>query len=111
MHQEEVCGRFAVRSKQNKGKQVNTKWVDTDKGHGGYRSRLVGREVKRDQRQYLFSLSPPLEVLERLTAYCAKNQHADKPMRIGVIDVSRAYFYAQCKRALSIGPRRGLGTM
>ena len=81
---------------------MSTKWVDTDKGHGGYRSRLVGREIKRDKRQDLFSPLPPLEVLKLLIAYCAKNQHTDKPKRIGVIDVSRAYFHAKCKRALYI---------
>ena len=40
---------------KNKGKIVSTKWVDTDRGHGGYRSRLVGREIKRDKMQDLFS--------------------------------------------------------
>ena len=58
--------------KKIKGKIVSTKWVDTDKGHGGYRSRLVGREIKRDKRQDLFSPRPPLEVLKLLIAYCAK---------------------------------------
>ena len=61
---------------------MSTKWVDTDKEHGGYRSRLVGREIKRDNRQDLFSLTPPLEVLKLLIAYCAKNQRTDKPKRI-----------------------------
>ena len=75
--------------KKNKGKIVSTKWVDTDKGNGGYRSRLVGREIKRDKRQDLFSPTPPLEVLKLLIAYCANNQR-------------RAYFYAKCKSALYI---------
>ena len=86
---------------KNKGKIVSTKWVDTDQGHGGYRSRLVGREIKRDKRQDLFSLTPFLEVL-KLLAHCAKKQRTYKPKRIGVIDVSRAYFCAKCKRALYI---------
>ena len=88
--------------KKNEGKIVSTKWVDTDKGHGGCRSRLVGREIKRDKRQDLFSPTPPLEVLKIFIAYCAKNQRTDKPKRICVIDVSRAYFHAKCKRALKI---------
>ena len=67
-----------------------------------YKSRLVGREIKRDKRQDLFSPAPPCEVLKLFIAYCAKNQRADKPKRIGVIDVSGAYFYAKCKRALYI---------
>ena len=87
--------------KKNEGKPVSTKWVDTDKGHGGG-SRLVGREIKRVKRQYLFSPTPPMEILKLLIAFCAKNQHSDKPKRIGVIDVSRAYIYAECKRVLYI---------
>ena len=45
-------------------------------------SRLVGREIKRDKRQDLFSPTPPLEVLKPPIAYCAKNQRTDKPKRI-----------------------------
>ena len=81
---------------------MSTKWVDTHKGHGGWRSKLVGREIKRDKRQDLFSLTPLLEVLKLLIAYCAKNERAGMPKRIGVIDVSGAHFYAKCKRALYI---------
>ena len=44
----EKVDRKEVRS--SGGKIITTKWVDTDKGHGGYRSRLVGRELKRDKR-------------------------------------------------------------
>ena len=97
--------------KKNKGKIVSTKWVDTDKGHGGYRSRLVGREIKRDKRQDLFSPTPPLEVLKLLIAYCSKNQRTDKPKRSGVIDVSGGYFYAKLQEsAVYPDSRRGMGT-
>ena len=43
-----------------------------------------------------------MEVLKLLIAYCAKNQRTDEPKRIGVIDVSRAYWYAKCKRVKNI---------
>jgi hypothetical protein len=87
--------------KQKGGKVISTKWVDTDKGHI-YRSRLVGREIKRDKRQDLFSPTPPLEVVKFLLAKCAKSQCKKAPKRIGIVDVSRAYFYAKCKRPLGI---------
>ena len=87
----------------NGGKTITTKWIDTDKGHGVYRSRLVGREIKMDKRQDLFSPTPPLETLKFLIASCAKGQGGAKPKRIGVFDVSRAYFYAKCLRPLYIG--------
>jgi hypothetical protein len=83
------------------GKVISTKWLDTDKGHI-YRSRLVGREIKRDKRQDLFSPTPPLEVVKMLVAKCAKGQNKKSPKRIGIVDVSRAYFYAKCKRPLYI---------
>ncbi len=40
--------------KETGGKIITTKWVDADKGLGGYRSRLVGGEMKQDKRQDLF---------------------------------------------------------
>ena len=88
--------------KEKAGKIITTKWVDTDKGMGKYRSRLVGREIKKDKRQDLFSPTPPLEVLKLLIAKCAKSQGGQRPKRIGIIDVSRAYFYARCRRPLYI---------
>ena len=84
------------------GKIISTKWVDTDKGDGKYRSRLVGRELKFDNRQDLFSPTPPLETLKVLIAKCAKGQWGAKPLRIGGFDISRAYFYAACRRPLYI---------
>ena len=84
------------------GKVISTKWIDTDKGGGRYRSRLVGRELKFDKRQDLFSPTPPLETLKLLIAKCAKGQRGPTPLRIGAFDVSRAYFYAPCRRPLYI---------
>ncbi len=39
-------------AKETGGKIITTKWVNADKGPGGYRSRLVGRgrEIKQDKR-------------------------------------------------------------
>ena len=96
----EKVDRKEVRS--SGGKIITTKWVDTDKGHGGYRSRLVGRELKRDKRLDLYAPTPPLETLKLLVAYCAKSQGTPKPKRIGIFDVSRAYFYAPCQRPIFI---------
>ena len=82
------------------GKIITTKWVDTDKGHGGYRSRLVGRELKRDKRLNLHAPTPPLETLKLLVAYCVQSQGTPKPKRIGIFDVGRAYFYSPCQRPI-----------
>ena len=94
------CARrsIAVRSKRIEGSSSVPRGR-TDKGHRGWRSRLVGREMNRD----LFSPTPPLEVLKLVIAYCAKNQHTDKPRSgIGVIDVSIAHYHAKFKRAFYV---------
>ena len=44
-----------------------------------------------------------------LLAKCAKSQCKKAPKRIGIVDVSRAYFYAKCKRPLHLDPDGGLG--
>ena len=91
--------------KKQGGKIISTRWVDTDKGHRGnanYRSRLVARETKKDKRKDLFSATPTLETLKLLVADCAKGQRQAKLLRIGIFDVSRAYFYAPVTRPLFI---------
>ena len=91
--------------KRQGGKIISTLWIDTDKGYRGnpnYRSRLVAREIKKDKRQDLFSATPPLETSKLLVADCAKGQRQAKPLRIGIFDVSRAYFYAPVTRPLFI---------
>ena len=41
-----------------------------------------------------------METLKLLVAYCAKSR--GRPKRIGIFDVSRAYFYAPCQRRFFI---------
>ncbi len=65
--------------KAKNGKIITTKWIDTDKDQGVYRSRLVGREIKMDKRQDRFSPTPPLETLKCLIASCAKGQGGPTP--------------------------------
>ena len=82
-------------------KLITTKWVDTNKGtpeEPNYRSRLVGGEIKTDDRPDLFAATPPLESLKYVLSLCAST----RSHRILSIDVKRAYFYAPAKRALFI---------
>ena len=47
-------------------KVITTKWIDVNKGNEktpNVRSRLVGRELKLDNRLDLFAATPPLESL------------------------------------------------
>ena len=56
-------------------KVTTTKRLDANKGDGtvpNYRSRLVGREIKNDDRLDLFAATPPLETLKFLVSMCAR---------------------------------------
>ena len=86
-------------------KVITTRWLDINKGDDkepNYRSRLVGRELKLDNRLDLFAATPPLEALRILCSMCASNQDRDEPFRIMSIDVRRAYFYAKVTRPVFI---------
>ena len=81
-------------------KVIITRWLDVDKGdeeRPNYRARLVGRELKTDNRLDLFAATPPLESLRLLCSICASNQWRARPYRMLSIDVKRAYFYAAAR--------------
>ena len=93
------------RSEAKGHKIISTKWLDTNKGdtdRPNYRSRLVGREIKRDKRLDLFAATPPIETLRFIVARCAQEQKRKDPWRMAVADVRRAYFYAPATRAIFI---------
>ena len=86
-------------------KVITTKWIDVNKGDNtnpNYRARLVGRELKLDNRLDLFSATPPLESLKTICSICASNQSRADPYKILSIDVKRAYFYARAARPVFI---------
>ena len=48
---------------------AKVRWIDINKGDAkspDYRSRLVAKEIKRDNRDDLFAATPPLEALKLL---------------------------------------------
>ena len=94
-----------LRSKAAGHKVITTRWLDVDKGdeqRPNYRARLVGRELKTDNRLDLFAATPPLESLRLLCSICASNQWRERPYRMLSIDVRRAYFYAAARREIYI---------
>ena len=97
-------------ARDKNAKVITTRWIDTNKGdktNTDYRSRLVGREIKKDTRLDLFAATPPLETMKLLISKCARGQGGRDPMRMAVIDIKRAYLYAAARREVSIGnPRR-----
>ena len=95
-----------VHKSYERGKKViSTRWVDTNKGdekNPDYRSRLVGREIKKDSRMDLFSATPPLEVMKLLLSTAAQGQKDWRPLRVATVDIKRAYFYAPVRREVYI---------
>ena len=84
---------------------ITTKWVDTNKGTATdpeYRSRLVGREIKTDERPNLFVATPPLESLRYVAGLWASSQSQVNLHRTRAIDVKRACFYAPVRRPIFI---------
>ena len=55
-------------------KPISTRWIDNNKGDDvkpNYRARLVGREIKRDKREYLVAATPPIESIRMIVSVCA----------------------------------------
>lgn len=58
-------------------KMVTTKRLDVntkDAEHVGYRTRLVGREIKKNAKPKLFATTFPSETLKVVLNICAQNQ-------------------------------------
>ena len=88
-------------------KVITTKWLDVNKSddaNPNIRSRLVGRELKLDNRLDLFAATPPLEALRIICSLCASHQRQPRGrnFRMMSIDVRRAYFYARTIRPVYV---------
>lgn len=92
---------------------ITVRWVDFNKGdsaHPEYRSRLVGRELKK-QDVYgddLFAATPPLEAKKLLFSLATTEGIVDprgKPnlgMKLELIDVRRAYYQSEARKTLYV---------
>ncbi len=85
---------------------TGVKWVDENKGEAKqpeYRSRLVAKEIKHDEREDLFAATPPLEAKKSLFSLFASMPE----MRLDFIDVVRVYFHARARREMHVELPRG----
>ena len=73
-----------------------------DSTNKDYRSRVVGREIKLDDRLDLFAATPPLESMKILMSWAAKQQRGRSPIRLATVDIKRAYVYAPVRREVFI---------
>ena len=83
---------------------VGVRWIDTNKGFGNYRSRLVAQEFRTSREQALFAATPPLESLRVLLSLAASRGSGDDsgPCGLMLIDIKRAHFYAEAQRQIFI---------
>jgi len=90
--------------------KVSIKWVDVNKGDAGmpeYRSRLVGRELRRWDpfMSGTFAATPPTEALRfMLSNFMTRKVRAGKRKELvmTVLDVSRAHFHPPAEREVYI---------
>ena len=62
----------------------------------------MGCEIAKTKGSDLYVATPPLETIKYLVARCAMGQRRSRPLRIGIVDVRRAYFYAKVSRPIFI---------
>ena len=61
---------------------ITKKWLDVNKSddaNPNIRPRMVGRELKLDNRLDLFAATPPSEALRIICSICASHQHQHYP--------------------------------
>ena len=100
-----------VPAEQTVGKtKVSIKWVDVNKGDASkpeYRSRLVGRELRRLDpfMSGTFAATPPTESLRfMLSNFMTRRTRKGRrqELTLGVLDVSRAHFHPPAEREVYI---------
>ena len=80
---------------------IGVRWVDINKGdvaQPNYRSRLVAKEFKTEERPEWYAATPPGECLKIILSKMASN----RKLKMLYADVSRAYFYAPALRPVYV---------
>ena len=63
---------------EEKGKLIDVRWIDTNKGdtaNPNSRSRLVGREFNTYRDDAIYAATPPLEALRLIISHAAVIRH------------------------------------
>ena len=89
---------------------IGVRWVDTEKGDGSVRCRLVARDFKGKEvgeREDLFAATPPLEGLRLLISSAATRRRKRREGRRGVrkmmfIDAKKAHLNPRCKEVIYV---------
>lgn len=92
---------------------VRMRWVQCNKGdatHLDVRARLAAREFAKDKQSQFYASTPPLEAKTWLfSQYAKKRMRKGQHSQLSFVDVKKAYFYGEPKRAISMSPPRELG--
>jgi len=92
-------------------KPIGVRWIDINKGDDKqpkYRSRLVAKEIKIDNRDDLFAATPPLEAKKLLLTLAMTESYGfqwgsnKSRLKLDFIDVRRAFFHAKCRREVYV---------
>ena len=73
------------KAKQCKAKVITVRWIDINKGDNineNYRSRLVAREIKTNNRPDLFAATPPLEALKVIISILTSANKGDDDVSV-----------------------------
>ena len=105
MESRQVYRRMTVDEARRMGMRspVKVRWVDRDKGAGGVatiRSRLVAKQFANQVRDDIYAPTPFLESFKMLLSILACE--APKGYRMGVLDVSKAFLYAEAEEDIWI---------
>ena len=91
---------------------IGTRWIDINEGdelNPDHRSRLVAQQVKYSSKEKnIFAATPPLEAQKLLFSMavtegigCQRGER-EKGLKLGFIDIYRAYFYAPARKNIFI---------
>ena len=84
---------------------IKLRWVDVNEGDvraPKVRSGLVAKEIRTDVRPELFAATPPLEYIRCLISCCAYSKGTDAPASFMVVEVKKAYFFADAVREVYV---------
>ena len=81
------------------------RWADVNKDHElhpKYRSTIVAKEIKIDNRPECFAATPPSEFIKYVISRCASRQRNSRPSRLMIQDISKAHVFAPATRDIFI---------
>ena len=96
--------------KRSGKRPLRLKWIDTDKGGGNLRSRLVCTEVRKPGTEAIFAPTPPHAAFRLLCSSAVTRRRDGGVRKIYIIDIKRAFFHANTRKPVYVKPPHLRGT-